>query len=192
MGVLPGQYGGEQFLGGRVGLRADFQGAAVGSRGDLADQPRHQCAQDVRGRGPDLLPGTARRSRGGREGQGQRVAAREAQYPVAQFGPDPRRGEQAAGLFRGERLQFGHVQEPGPGGIGGPLRLRSPPSAQDDQGVVRGTGQEVVPQPALQPLAVLEGVHEQDRARNIQEGTGGVLEIGRVPADEPAVEFDER
>ncbi len=49
-----------------------------------------------------------------------------------------------------------------------------------------------MPQPALQPLAVLEGVHEQDRARNVQERSGGVLEIGRVPADEPAVEFDEQ
>ncbi len=114
------------------------------------------------------------------------------EYPLPQFGPDARRGQQAPGLSFGERLQLGHVQEPGPGGIRGPLRLRSEATGQEDQGVVGGAGQKVLPQPAFQPLAVLEGVEDQDGAGNVQEGAGRALEICRVPADETAVEFDDQ
>lgn len=163
----------------------------MGCGGHLADQPCQQGAQDIRRRGPDLLSATALRSRRGREGQGQRIAAGETQYPVAQFGPDACRGQQTVGLFLGERPQFGDVQEPGPGWIGGPLRLRRVPAGEDHQSIVRAAGQEMVPQPTLQPLTVLERVHQQHRPRNVEEGTGGPLEVGRVPADEPAVELDQ-
>ena len=65
-------------------------------------------------------------------------------------------------------------------------------AGQNDQRIDRGAGQEVLPQPTFQPLAVLERVNEQDRAGNIQKVAGRALEVGRVSADESAVELDEQ
>lgn len=82
MGVLSGQHRVEEFLGRRVSLCRHLQGATVGRRGHLTDQPRQQGAQDVRRGRPEFLPAAARRSCCGREGQSQRVASGEAEHPV--------------------------------------------------------------------------------------------------------------
>ncbi len=102
MGVLLGQHRGQEFLGGRVGLCGHLQGTAVRGRGHLTDQSRPQGSQDVGRGGPDLLAAAAGRSGGRGEGQGRRIASGEAEYPVAQLGPDLCRGQQTAGLVRGE------------------------------------------------------------------------------------------
>ncbi len=192
VGVLVGQDGGEQFLGGRVRLRRHFQGPAVGGGRHLADQAGQQGAQDVGGGCPDALAAPVVLPGGGREGERQRVAAGEPQDAFPQLGRHLGSAQQAAGLRLGERSQFEHPQQSGPGGVGGPLGLRGEASGQHHQGVVGRAGQETLPQPALQPLAVLEGVDEQDRAGDVEERRGGAFEVGRVAADEAAVEFQQQ
>lgn len=204
LGAQPGeQFGGalahhrpQEGLGGDVGLGADLQRGAVCGARRIAHESWQQrrdhvpawCPVGRPGRAVRVLPHDDR----GSQGQGQRIAAGEGQQRVVcpvRYAAYP---QESGGIAPGQVPQRHDVHQAGPSRVGDPARIggRTPGDHRDR--AQRQPRQEVLPQPVLQALTVLERIDQEHRSGLADRLSGGLLEVVGRRRNRTAVDLDDQ
>jgi hypothetical protein len=183
-GVLVAEHRAQQRLARDVRLSDDLEGAPVGRARQIAHQPLDQGGQNVAGGLPRCAGGRRRSGERKRE----RAAADEGHQGAALIGRHTARGEQGVGPVGVERPDDQIGEQRRPAGIQRPLDVGRGPARQHDARSLGEPGQERVPQPRLERLALLERVdQEHDAGLGTRRG-GGLRQATRIGVEVPGVD----